>query len=279
MRVLLLHGRAQSKVHPSELKLKWINHLRHSFEMSSIEILDDIKFDMPYYGRQLDEVISNFSAYKFGARGDEKIINIGFNEFFLTGLKELGLELYFDEIIDTSIEEIKGDMALGVMQKFLGKVDDALPVVARCAIYFLLRDVYYYLFHTGTKIVVDNIVRRSLTEEPTIIVAHSLGSVVGYSVLSAGSKKYNVEKFITLGSPMGMNLIKDEFFPMKYPDCVLEWHNIINKGDLVAIKEIDANDYSDVKILKNYKIDCRDSDSHSVEKYLSSDIMPMLLLQ
>ena len=56
---------------------------------------------------------------------------------------------------------------------------------------------------------------NSLTEDVTVVVGHSLGSVVAYSVLRNDRRALKVPAFITVGSPLGVRALRDTFRPLR----------------------------------------------------------------
>ncbi len=80
----------------------------------------------------------------------------------------------------------------------------------------------------------------AITDRTSVIVAHSLGSVVAYETLFA-AQAYPVTTLITLGSPLGLpNLIFHRLAPAPatefgaWPGRVQHWTNIADMGDVVA---------------------------------------------
>jgi pimeloyl-ACP methyl ester carboxylesterase len=84
---------------------------------------------------------------------------------------------------------------------------------------------------------VADVIRR---EQPTVLLAHSLGSVVAYETLCANPKLV-VELFVTLGSPLAMRqVVFDRLSPMPAgrgarPPGIRQWVNIADRGDPVAV--------------------------------------------
>lgn len=82
---------------------------------------------------------------------------------------------------------------------------------------------------------------RAVTGETTVIVAHSLGSVVAYETLCAHPQWQDLT-LITLGSPLAVRgLIFDRLRPTphggmaRWPVPVKRWINIADHGDAVAL--------------------------------------------
>ena len=76
-----------------------------------------------------------------------------------------------------------------------------------------------------------------------LLVGHSLGSVVAYEALCA-HPEWQVETFISLGSPLGMRgLIFDRLTPppqqgtATWPTPLTSWTNIADRGDVVAAQK------------------------------------------
>jgi hypothetical protein len=83
-------------------------------------------------------------------------------------------------------------------------------------------------------------VERAIGADTTVIIAHSLGSVVAYEALCA-HPAWPVHTLVTIGSPLGMsNLIFEKLEPGPtagvgvWPQGIARWFNIADKGDIVA---------------------------------------------
>lgn len=80
-------------------------------------------------------------------------------------------------------------------------------------------------------------------DDARIVIGHSLGSVVAYEVIAAHAE-WNIEVFITLGSPLGIhNIIFDRLSPRPkggigaWPGKIKHWVNIADGGDVVALNK------------------------------------------
>lgn len=85
----------------------------------------------------------------------------------------------------------------------------------------------------------------------TILVAHSMGSIIAYDILRILGRMetpFSLDHFVTIGSPLGMNLIKDhirdEFGKVRVPSVVQAWTNMADKHDPVCAFDTHlSNDY------------------------------------
>jgi hypothetical protein len=113
-------------------------------------------------------------------------------------------------------------------------------------------------------------------ESTTVIVAHSLGSVVAYETLCE-HPGWNVRALVTLGSPLGIrNLIFDRLEPApsgrndplgQWPGRVAKWTNVADEKDIVAL----VKDFRPLfgPRIENYLVS-NGVKAHSVQPYLSA---------
>ena len=92
--------------------------------------------------------------------------------------------------------------------------------------------------------------------EEILLIAHSMGSIVAYDVLTFMVPEINIHSFVTIGSPLGFPMIKREIFKefeMDYtqqtklptPENINKaWHNLADLEDNVAINYNLEDDYS-----------------------------------
>ena len=100
------------------------------------------------------------------------------------------------------------------------------------------RDVYQYLNNPGVRDKIEGGVRKALQRgRPTVVVSHSLGTVVAYNLLRREGKDqgWKVPLFVTLGSPLGVEAIRSGLAPIEYPSCVGHWFNAMDERDVVAL--------------------------------------------
>ena len=95
---------------------------------------------------------------------------------------------------------------------------------------------------------VHEIVQPAISAERCVVVGHSLGSVVAFRILREMGRSANVEKFITLGSPLGLNTIRTLITPppLETPVGVKSWTNVFDPADVVSLHPLDRTTW-DVK--------------------------------
>lgn len=110
------------------------------------------------------------------------------------------------------------------------------------------------------------------TEPPIIIVAHSLGSVIAYNVLTTTSCP-QVELLVTCGSPLGIHAIQLAIGELVNPQNVKTWINLADKLDPVAFDHYLVNDVKDADITNISQVGVNKHSPkhpHSIFGYLES---------
>jgi hypothetical protein len=124
--------------------------------------------------------------------------------------------------------------------RFLAGVSDRLLIAD-------LKQVHQYFTNLKLRSAIQDSVAALIANDTSVVVAHSLGSVVAYEVLCAVSKT-TMRSFVTLGSPLGLpNLVFDRLQPKPrshgngvrghWPGAVRMWTNVADRGDVVAAVE------------------------------------------
>lgn len=103
-----------------------------------------------------------------------------------------------------------------------------------------------------------------------LLVAHSMGSIVAFDLLSKFPRSIKVETLITIGAPLGLPVIKSHIFTEqkngdpkldypRTPDCIrLEWYNLFDMGDYIAL---------DHKLHEAFSPNCWGISSTDIEVY------------
>jgi len=136
-----------------------------------------------------------------------------------------------------------------------------------------LKQVRRYLNEPDIRRAVQASIERAIGPDTTVIVAHSLGSVIAYEALCA-KPAWPVRTFVTIGSPLGIsNLIFENLQPRPeggvgiWPQGIARWFNIADKGDVVALVKQLASRFG--SRITDHLID-NGAKAHDATRYLTS---------
>lgn len=278
MNILFIHGRNQHNQLPYVLKFNWLESLKDSFANSSIEFPNDIYIHMPFFGYRLEYLARRHGPPLFEDDNYKNIISSNnFMDFWISSLTDLSIiDNQHNKTIGSSFED-KGDKGITSNPSFINiisKIDKTIPVATKLSIFYFLRDAYLYIYHAGIKAEIDNIVKGDILKSPSIIIAHSLGSIVAYNILRNIDNEIEIPLLITIGSPLGITAIRNEFKPITYPSSIKEWHNIKCNADIISTNELNEKNFPTKRNIINHNIiNAPKEDPHSALNYLKSNIL------
>lgn len=124
-------------------------------------------------------------------------------------------------------------------------------------------------------------VRRALAEVggPRVVVAHSLGTIVAYDVLSEASfASPKVPMLVTVGSPLGLGNVqprlRDEAgLPNPVPSAVQAWSNFADRFDPVALDASLDDAFTPEDLVKDEAVNNGAGNNHDLAGYLDVEIV------
>lgn len=277
-RLVFIHGRSQEGKDAPTLKDFWTQSWREGLRKSGRELrLDQYEIKFVYYGQSLFDRVSGKAADQIaeiiirGARADAAE-----RDFMLAVLREVAArhgvgEAQIDSIEPESIRQ-RGIQNWEWVQRILIALDRNVPYASTASIAAATADVYQYLFNAAVTDAIDEGVREAMVPEvPTVVVAHSLGTVVAYKMLkeAAVTHRWNVPLFVTLGSPLAITAIRKRLQPLKYPQSVEHWFNAMDPRDVVSLYPLTREHFAvDRDIENKTDVDNHTANRHSIEGYL-----------
>lgn len=272
-RILFIHGRAQGDRAPNEVRAEWMGAFRAGLSRAGVKLPEGIDIQLPFYGDTLDEITAQFGlplASNINTRGD------ALQDEFLLFQEEVANEIrrgagITDAQIDAEYGDNpreKGPLNWEWVQAIVRAIDRNATGLSQGAIEIFLRDVFLYVSRPGVQRAIDGIVNAKLDDRPTVVVGHSLGSVVAFNILSQRSDT-RVPLLVTLGSPLAIRAIRQRFTPLKFPQGVGGWFNAFDPRDIVALYPLDATNFNVVPAVENAAdIDNQTDNRHGISGYL-----------
>ena len=277
MNLLFIHGRDQGKRSQSELESEWTTALEQGFDNAGLSRPAGLKICQPFYGARLDELTDQAQkglvhVVERGATGDKDSVSDFEKELFLLIAKNAGV----------TREEIASELKSGVIERGPGNWEwvqaigralaKKVPWVADVSIAQITEDVHAYLTFIAIRDEIHDIVRGAMPApgESCVVVAHSLGSIVGYWLLHELGANVNVPLLMTVGSPLGIPSIKDKLpTPIGCPKGVDSWTNVADERDPVALfSKLDREFPAQIKDITT--IDNPREHPHGIKGYLSN---------
>jgi hypothetical protein len=272
----MVHGIAQGGRNDDELRRIWIETLQEGFDKARKPWPEGVTFDFPYYGDKLDDYVAQANLptpATVQAKGPGQ--NLDFEKFMQSALDQMQAEggisdaQVRDQLPPGGSQE-KGIQNWGWVQAIARVIDNRLTPASNFTIELFLREVFLYIARRPVADAINALVAEKLTAEPTIVIGHSLGSVVAYNVLKAHRSRLDVRRFITVGSPLGLRAISSKLGVASNVADPAGWFNAYDKRDIVALNKLD-NSWFPVqpKITNHGKVKNNTDNRHGIIGYLN----------
>jgi hypothetical protein len=281
--LVFVHGRAQQGKNAGLLKQEWIEAWKSGLAKTGLTLpISEDLIRFPYYGDTLDQLVKGATedeAPKVILKGAES--NSEEQAFVRSILKEVQEKAHFDDEIVRRLAKPemieKGPLNWGWVQAILSTLDQHVPGASGASVALFTHDVYEYLKNQGIRDVIDSGIRKAFSSNvESVVVSHSLGTVVAYNVLRRDGDDacWKIPTFITLGSPLAVKVIKQGLAPIRHPRCAHIWFNAMDERDVVALYPLDA-DHFDVNpsIENKTDVDNPTENRHGISGYLGDPVV------
>jgi endonuclease G, mitochondrial len=254
-RLVFVHGRDQQGKDREALRRKWVAGLNKGLTLAGRAPVDPDNVSFPFYGDLLDRKLrelrakgeADFQLQDLPVLADEGMAPRDVSEdiAFLQAelMLETAQEVGYEE--DTggdgrpgSLEGLDDVLGWRRFRKALQWLADR-TVVPEVVIHHLLSDVAAYLASEEIRgLVLGEVETAVASEEPIVLVGHSLGSVVAFDLLYRLPDERQVPLFVTCGSPLGLPVVQRNLLDNqqpRFPDRVGGWLNAYDSKDVVAL--------------------------------------------
>lgn len=229
-----VHGISQQQLGRNQLLQVWQAAARDGLERYTDERSERPTLDVGYYGDVFLETTQSKGEPITTDIGDE-------DQDILTFLKQIQSEVAADEPPDRD-ESMKGMPRLpDGLTKLGAALERRFGVAGKLLFFGDLPQVRKYLRDDKlAQIIRDRVTAAIRDGGSTILLGHSLGSIVAYEVLCL-VPDHGIKTFVTIGSPLGLRSIQEglrgparERIP-DLPPGVERWFNVYDTGDPVAM--------------------------------------------
>lgn len=279
-KLVFVHGRSQHGKDPLMLKRQWLEALAEGLGSSVAELpVAESEVRLAYYGDTLDDLAAGRPdvAEVISRGADPQGVSVEEMKFAAQLTTEF---MRARGVTDRAVVE---NAAVGVVEK--GPLNwwwvrsalqllDRHPGVSALSLATFTRDVYCYLSNSRARTIIDTGLDVVIPHgEPTVVVAHSLGTVVAFNVIRrrAPSTPGSRPALITLGSPLAVNAIQSALDrPLEYPAGISGWMNAMDPADIVALHPLDHAHFLMNGQISNYQdVVNTTADHHGIDGYLS----------
>ena len=279
MKLILIHGRSQEDKDPDVLRHKWVSALRAGAEAGGLEVPiceEDILF--PYFGDALRDLTTDEESIGLAhiAVAEPHFDDLEFRCRVLNDcLDGAGVS---EQMVSKELEphhRAPGPLSREWVQKGLALLDRHVPGASARSLAWTAEDVAQYLQNEDVRGYIEDGVARAFRrvddDEEVVVIGHSLGSIIAYSMLREGGRiDRPVKALITIGSPLGVTAIRQALGPISHPPHVASWFNAYDVRDSIALVPLDKRNFDVQPSIKNYGGVENDSyNHHSISGYLS----------
>jgi hypothetical protein len=272
-RIVFIHGRAQGGRDQAEILAEWRSAFAAGAASAGHVLPDMLDIVLPFYGDKLDALTEAYDmplAHEITTKGD------AFQDQFVAFQAEVADAIRRKAgITDDEVDAIYGDNPRPKgpenwewVQALIRSIDLWGSDTSQRGMEYLLRDVFLYTTAPAIREAVNDIVRAAFDDRPTVVVSHSLGTVVAYDLLREATVP-EVPLLVTLGSPLGIRAIRREVQPVLHPAVTGRWLNGYDERDVVALFPLDSDNFDVRPVIENIS-DLRNQthNRHGISGYL-----------
>ena len=280
MKLILVHGINNEENTEQTIRDTWVDTIRMTAGKNAAWA-DNVmsRTIVPYYGKILDDLADGRSnaveamgsaniPTDFRGLLDRAIIEIQQGK----PPSEIAVE-WEDENSEVAVAQ-----GAGIHKRWLKvaarMIETLSPFRGRIALR-VLKQAHAYIENEHIAKEIDDFVRPQLANAgPSVIVSHSLGTIVSYKALrdlQRAGTPVESPLFITLGSPLTIDAVRDNFKrPRNRPANVAKWVNGTDPEDFIALHNaITKDNFGPAVDINISDIDNGHEDPHSISDYLS----------
>ena len=203
--LIFIHGRSQEGKDSFALKKEWIDTLKEGLTKSGLDLpIPEDRIRFPYYGDALDQLVAGVppaNAAQVVVRGPGGAEDPALQAFVASVLEQAARRTataagMTDAQMESEIKAVasaqgggaqvveRGLLNWGWVQGVASFIDRHVPGGSGLSIGLFTRDVYLYITDAGLKKRINTGVRAAMTPGvESVVVGHSLGTVVSYTLL------------------------------------------------------------------------------------------------
>lgn len=242
MRLAFVHGINNELNDADNIRETWWGALEEAWDEAGLASKTRPQIDVGYYGKLLDSDASNDAVEMGPANSATSFASPLLQEFAeAAGISQAELDQAAVQLGIAPDVVAQGLPGQGAVVKFISVLERVLPTKGKYVARLFLNQAIKYINDQALAARIDRDVRKAILgdrEDPVIVVAHSLGTVVSYRVLAEDAAVgRNVALFVTLGSPLSVRMFRS-ILPARGSlpkPPIHRWLNARNGQDFVTL--------------------------------------------
>lgn len=287
-RLIFVHGINNESRTRDEIAKSWGDALRKSIGSRADSWWDEVEVRTAYYATTLAQETADWEKMEAaGTRMSADSPNADYADDDVAALY-VALQRAYGIDDDRVAQELDpGDapaaatrMAAGIHKKWLKAIvrtlEKVIPSAADGLARKFLTQAATYLNKPGVFNQINEMVNEQVFNDldpldRTVVVGHSLGTIVSYVLLRRMMRENKLPVFVTLGSPLGIDIVRNRVgHPRITPTVAARWINGADPEDFVALRPIlDRDSFGPAEIVNYPHLDNGHEDAHSIERYLA----------
>ncbi|MFW2173556.1 hypothetical protein ACG95N_08530 [Acinetobacter guillouiae] len=247
MKIIFIHGMNQQNYNAQSLKQHWVDIFQQGIDELKLPISTaQLDIRLAFYGDLISkhQLSNRFDLESFLPKS---WVNFHFHKHTTTPATTtlnvaptIPILPYFMPEHDLKLSKrlyLASQLLKDKALKEFSLILNNFPKLHESLIHKFLIETYLYLANPQFMDEVHQRILASLEpDQPHIIVAHSLGTVIAYNLLQQLQVNYQIQRFITLGSPLAFKVIQSKLTPpIKRPNCLNgDWHNFYSPDDFLT---------------------------------------------
>lgn len=278
--LVFVHGRSQQQKDAAALKQSWIEAWSTGLAKSGLTVpIDEPQIRFPYYGDTLAALVEGGPAPDVIVMGPEPPEE---EKRFIGAVLEEARQVRGitdpEVMAEAEVDVVEqGPQNWWWVRAVAKALDERLPGASGATMAAATYDVYHYLRNPGVRDVIEDGVRGAMSPDTeTVVVSHSLGTVVAYNLLrrEGENNDWTVPLFLTLGSPLAVTAIRKALQPIGHPACVGAWFNAMDPQDIVSLYPLEAPQFGVQPAVENKTdIDNHTDNQHGIGGYLDDAVV------
>ncbi|WP_405749066.1 lipase family protein [Streptomyces sp. NBC_00012] len=272
-RIVGVHGIRQSKTSKSRLTAEWCKAINRGLGALGQPVIPTTALELPHWTSLLAR-----GADRLGPEDDPFDAAVPLSEseaeFVVGALEEVVHQEDLARVQELPLQTLGPPQLWPArLTRLVMAYDRRFPRGGGKLFVSAMREVRFYLYEPDLAAQVRALVAEAFGENTSVVVGHSLGSVIAYDLLRRGQippdRVSGVRTFVTCGSPLGiasvrrgLNIADGE--PLKLPGDI-EWVNVFDPGDVITggrgLSDVSPGT-TDAEVANGI------GDSHSVLRYL-----------